>query len=184
MKQKQNHGDLRTSPFDIPPDAVIKLCQQRVSVRENLSTKLSGLLRHESELFVRDIVLENNIFTVSPKTTTVECRELLDVNGYRRAMVVDNFGKLCGVVSHKDLNSGFGKFVGHVMTKRPVTTKLDTPLYVAMSALMHRRVSCLPVTHEGVLIGILTMSDLVLAFQELLRSISKNKYSAELLAQT
>jgi CBS domain-containing protein len=58
--------------------------------------------------------------------------------------------------------------VGHVMTRNPYTVTPSTPLRDAVKLLLDRRFSALPVVEAGALMGILSVTDLLQAFHEML----------------
>ncbi len=100
---------------------------------------------------------------------TVRCRHL---------PVLDERGRVAGVVSQRDLFQsallralGYGSrardqvlssvVVKEVMTEPVLTTTPDTPLAAAARMMSERKVGCLPVVEGTVLVGILTEGDFV-----------------------
>lgn len=98
----------------------------------------------------------------------------------RHLPVLDDAGRLVGIVSQRDLffNAlvralGFGTatrdrvfdsiLVKEVMTEDVITTTPDTPISDAAQVMAERKIGCLPVVDGDALIGILTESDVVAA---------------------
>ena len=100
---------------------------------------------------------------------TVRCRHL---------PVLDEHGRLAGIVSQRDLFQsallralGYGSrardqvlssvVVKEVMTEPVITTTPDTALADAARLMADRKIGCLPVVEQGALVGILTEGDFV-----------------------
>ena len=97
----------------------------------------------------------------------------------RHLPVLDDQGKLVGLVSQRDLFRGaLAQAIGYdrrahrefldsirlKMTKNVVATTPDTPLSEAARMMMERKIGCLPVLEDGCLVGILTEGDFVALF--------------------
>ena len=160
---------------DAPKEAISTTYKKRQAIRNIFRSKLTDMVNGENELLVSHLNLSNNIFSVDPKMAIQECNDSLNQKGYRRAMVVDKRGKLHGVVSKKDIASKSGKIVADVMSSDPKTVSPDTTLQVAISVLMCHRISCLPIVDDEKLVGILTMSDLIVALQVILLAFSEKE---------
>ena len=60
------------------------------------------------------------------------------------------------------------------MTRNPITVKRNTPIIDAVSKLVSRRINCLPVIEEdGTVCGIVTSTDLLKSYQQLLELVRK-----------
>jgi len=98
----------------------------------------------------------------------------------RHLPVVDENGRLAGIVSQRDLffsalvqAMGYGSashdrmlstiFVKEVMTEIVVTTTPETLVTAAAGVMVERKIGCLPVIEGDALIGILSESDIVSA---------------------
>jgi acetoin utilization protein AcuB len=136
-----------------------------------------------SDCHVRDI-MSDSVITVEPSTLLLDAALALRSNSIRHLPVVDN-GQLVGLLTDRDIqrcapyrlipvseegyNAVFANTtVNRIMTREPASVSPETPLLAAMAAMQQGRFGCLPVVENGELVGILTRSDLVDAFQRLL----------------
>lgn len=121
---------------------------------------------------------------VSSKTPVMEAMQLLRKGGYRRLPVVDG-GKVVGIVTDSDLkqasppkahalsvyelNYRLSKLtIREVMTRPVVTVAPDDPVEQASLLMETHNISGLPVVANGELKGMLTISDMLRAFVEML----------------
>jgi CBS domain-containing membrane protein len=131
--------------------------------------------RAEAGLTVGD-VMTRDVRTLGPNDKLAAADELMRVGRFRHVVVVNDEGKLVGVVSHRDIffnalawSLGQGR-VGHekalasvavkeVMRADVVTVRPDQPLGEAGAAMLERKVGCVPVIEDQRLVGILTEGD-------------------------
>ena len=129
-------------------------------VREVLKTKTTGVISIGSEAKVEEAVarlVQNNIGSLP---------------------VVDAHGKLVGVLSERDVLRGlhqrgesFAKLaVGDVMTRDPVTCTPDCDVNEVMGQMSGRHIAKVPVLHDGRLVGIISVGDVIKIQYELLHS--------------
>jgi CBS domain-containing protein len=60
------------------------------------------------------------------------------------------------------------------MTRNPITVKRNTPITDAVSKILAKRINCLPVTDaDGAVCGIVTSTDLLKSYQQLLELVQK-----------
>lgn len=135
------------------------------------------------EYLVRD-VMSTSVITVEPATILLDAALLLRGNSIRHMPVVEN-GQLVGVLTERDVqrcapsrlipitedgyNAVFANAtVGRVMIREPKFVSSSTPLLGAMAIMQQERIGCLPVVDDGLLVGILTRSDLVDTLQRVL----------------
>lgn len=128
--------------------------------------------------------MTRNPVTVSPDTPVPEAREKMKKEKIHRLPVVDKNNKLLGMITEKDIlyaspskatsldvyeiSSLFYKLkVKSVMTKDLITIGPDTPLEDAARILADNKIGGLPVIDKGLLVGIITESDLFHVFLEL-----------------
>ena len=133
----------------------------------------------QSNARVRDL-MTRPVRTLGQNDKLSAADALMKTERIRHLPVVDENGKLAGIVSQRDLffNAlvqalGFGSttqdrmlntlLVKEVMTEKVVTTTPDTLLTDAARVMVDRKIGCLPVIEGGALIGILSESDIVSA---------------------
>ena len=121
----------------------------------------------------------------APDLSVSEALNLMKKEKIRRLPVVDKHGHLAGIVSDKDLLHAspspatslsvweitylLGKIkVEDVMTKKVITVTEDTPVEDAARIMADNKIGGLPVVRDGVVVGIITETDLFKWFQELL----------------
>jgi len=120
-----------------------------------------------------------------PEMPVTEAQALMREKSFRHLPIIDDEGKLVGLVTQRSLLqalpsdvSNFSRFeinyvlakikVSHVMVKEVLTTKEDTAVEEAARIMADQRVGCLPVMREGQLVGIITDNDLFTIMVDLL----------------
>jgi CBS domain-containing membrane protein len=132
----------------------------------------------DKNLSVRDLMTQNVLSCErNQKLSTVD--DIMRLGRLRHVLVVDDEGKLQGVVSQRDLfHSGLLKALGYgthakqqtldsllvkeAMTTEPITTTPDASLQSAACLMADRKIGCLPVLEAGRVVGILTEGDFVM----------------------
>ncbi|MDX9957238.1 MAG: CBS and ACT domain-containing protein [Clostridia bacterium] len=125
--------------------------------------------------------MTKNPVVVSPETTVPEAQALMRREKIHRLPVLDKAGKLIGIVSASDLahasaapTTSLDMYELHyliskmtvetVMTKEVVTITEDLPIEEAARIMADSDISGLPVMRNGVVIGIITESDIFRLF--------------------
>jgi CBS domain-containing protein len=115
---------------------------------------------------------------MTPDPQTVRPTDMLSVaddkirkGRFRRLPVVDEAGKLLGILSDGDLREHVGYLqstrVTAAMVEKPVTISPDATIGAAAELMRWHKIGGLPVAEEdGRLVGIITESDLLLALVE------------------
>lgn len=128
--------------------------------------------------------MTRNPVTAKVDTPVTEAQAVMRREKIHHLPVVDRDGKLVGIVTEKDLLYAspspatslsvyeitylLGKLtVEKVMTKDLITIKEDTPLEDAARIMADNNIGGLPVVRDGMLVGIITESDLFRIFVEL-----------------
>ena len=129
------------------------------------------------DLRVRDVMSENPK-TLGRNDQLSLADDVMRAERIRHLPVLDEDGKLCGIVSQRDMLRGAlaqalgygtaaqGKVlamlrVKEVMTTEVITVPPDAALAEAARSMLERKIGCLPVLEGGRLVGILTESDFV-----------------------
>lgn len=123
--------------------------------------------------------------TIAPDVNIQDALIRMNKDRVRRYPVVDNKGRLVGIVSHSDLmnaspsdatslsvwevNYLLSKIqVKDVMTKEIITVTEDMPIEEAARIMANNKIGGLPVVADGKLVGIITETDLFNIFLEML----------------
>ncbi len=118
------------------------------------------------KLFVKD-GMTKKVITTTPNTPISEIAELLAKNGIKGMPVVDDAGRLVGMVTLTDVlqidpDQRATTKVGSVMTRELITTIPDESLYTAFDKMTSNQIGRLPVVEPGdstKLIGIIARED-------------------------
>ena len=130
-----------------------------------------------TKMLVRDLMTAD-VFTVDRNEALLTAERMMNLGRIRHVVVVDEDGKLAGVLSQRDLfHSGLVKALGYgthavqktldtllvkeVMSTNVLTTRPDTPLSQAAALMFKQKIGCLPVVDGTKLVGILTEADFV-----------------------
>lgn len=122
--------------------------------------------------------MSRDVVTLERNDKLLVADDLMRLGRIRHLPVVDENGKLAGIVSQRDLfHSGLIRALGYgshaqrqaldmVVVKEAmrgdvVTTTPDTPLADAANLMLDRKIGCLVVLDHDQIVGILTESDFV-----------------------
>jgi acetoin utilization protein AcuB len=123
-------------------------------------------------------IMHTDLITVSPQTTLVEAKELVEKEQIDHLLVVDDKKKLVGIVSDRDLKQYWASpatslsknelsyllqkvLVSMVMIKTVVTIPSNSTIERAALVMQQNRISALPVMEDGELAGIITSTDVM-----------------------
>jgi acetoin utilization protein AcuB len=127
-------------------------------------------------MLVQD-VMRSTVVTITPKTTLPQAIRLVQQRGIRHLPVVDN-DKLVGIVSDRDLKLAMASpatslevrelnylldrlAVAEIMTRSVMTIAPMFPMEEAARLMVKEKISALPVTEGGRLVGIVTETDVL-----------------------
>ena len=130
-----------------------------------------------SNLYVRDLMSEK-VHTIEPSEYLEKLYELMEDYHIRHVPVVNANGELEGIVSNRDLvkNALFADgelplsqrqnflesiTVESIMTKDPEVIEPDQKIQDAGNIMLENKISCLPVTENDKVVGIITEADFV-----------------------
>lgn len=126
-------------------------------------------------------VMTGKVVTLSPHHTFNDAANLMNDRHFRHCVIVDGQRKIVGVISDRDILRALArnpnsrsKSLEQIMTRSPVTVKRATPIVEAVSKIVAKRINCLPVVEEdGTVCGIVTSTDLLKSYQQLLEMVRK-----------
>lgn len=154
--------------------------------RIEITTAQNREARNKRELTVSPTcvadIMTTKLVTLSPHHTFGEAVQLMSNCRFRHFLVIDADGRLAGVFSDRDVLRALGRTPGWqaqavsgVMMRYVVTVKPQTPLSVAATEMLTRRINCLPVVGEdGKVCGIITSTDLLRNYQKIQASLETN----------
>jgi acetoin utilization protein AcuB len=109
--------------------------------------------------------------TVEEDELLIRASHKMQTGGFHRLPVVRD-GKLIGIITDRDLREHQGHFehtkVNGVMNENPVTVSPATTLEEAAQIMVKRQFGGLPVVTGGRLVGMITMTDIVTAFLDVM----------------
>jgi acetoin utilization protein AcuB len=127
--------------------------------------------------------MTKNPVTVAPSDTLAHAQEKMRGGGFRQVPVVDN-NRLVGILTDRDIGRrGRHNVVAKVqsaMTTDVITASPDMPIEEATRLLLRQKIGGLPVIERGELVGIISTSDILQAFVDLIAG-AKSQASADSL---
>lgn len=109
-------------------------------------------------------IMQSTLVTVTPETAFPEALRLTRQRGVRHLLVVDH-DRLVGIVSDRDLKGAVGApAMREIMTPDVTTVAPNAPVEEAGRLMVHEKISALPVTLGGRLLGIVTETDVLQLF--------------------
>ena len=132
-------------------------------------------------MYVKD-VMRSEVTTAPLGTAVQEAFEIMRDGGFRHLPILDELGKVVGILSDRDLRSvgaiykdeatGTEDFlvtedstVDKIMITKPFSVTPEDSLSFAIDIFREKRIGCLIVSRGGDLLGILSYLDLLDAFK-------------------
>lgn len=118
--------------------------------------------------------------TVTARSTVEEALELMKINSIRHLPVVDGKKQLKGFLTLANLKqalipSMLGDFtLADMMIKQPITVSPEDDIEIAAQIIYKHKISGLPVTRGRKLVGIITESDILRAFIDMMGLLSSS----------
>jgi CBS domain-containing membrane protein len=129
-----------------------------------------------TDLTVRDL-MSRDVIAARLRDSVSSVRQLMWENGFRHMPVVDDAGRLAGLISQRDLlrfalahpqgskakgpDDAERLLAADVMTESVDTVAPDVDIRDAANHMFYKKLGCLPVIEQDRLVGILTESDFV-----------------------
>jgi len=115
--------------------------------------------------------MTKNPVTVTPEEFLSQAKEKMTAGGFRLLPVM-SAGQLVGILTDRDMRAHVGDLehtkINGVMTEKPLTVSPSTTLENAAQTLLSRKIGGLPVIENGRLVGVITTSDMLRAFLDVL----------------
>lgn len=122
--------------------------------------------------------MNRNLITISPDTSVLKAREIIEQNNITHLPVTDGKARLVGIVTDRDLKEAWASpastlsvyeltyvlqklVVQSIMTKDLITATPDMTVERAARILHDNRIGALPVVDQEKLVGIITTTDLM-----------------------
>lgn len=126
-------------------------------------------------------VMTGKVVTLSPHHGFNDAVHLMSDRHFRHCVVVDSRGKIVGVISDRDIMRALArnpnsrtKALDQIMTRNPITVHRNTPILEAVNKMLAKRINCLPVVEDdGAVCGIVTSTDLLKSYHQLLELVQK-----------
>ena len=113
--------------------------------------------------------------TISARETLSKAKSLMEAGGFRRLPVLDD-GRLVGILTERDLRQYTGYLestrVNAAMSTALVTVTPHNTVEDAARLMLKHKIGGLPIVAEGKLVGIVTTSDLLKAFLNVVKATS------------
>lgn len=131
-----------------------------------------------------ELWMKQNVVTIAPNQNLAAAGALFTEHNFRRLPVVDN-GKLVGIVSPGDIDKAMPSIfdadsedesdfvaentsIASVMTSTVITIPPDASLIEAVALMRRNKIDGLPVVTEGRLVGIISITNILDAFLEIM----------------
>lgn len=112
------------------------------------------------DLKVSDL-MTTSLMTINASEPLSEAKVDMEMGLVHHLPVVDDRGRLVGIVSDRDIiRRSDKKRVCDVMSRDLVTTRPDSPAHLAASMMLEFRIGSVPVVDDdGALVGVVTLTD-------------------------
>jgi CBS domain-containing protein len=124
-----------------------------------METTVSAVLKHKGY----------QVVTVTPRQAVASVVQVLTQHRIGAAPVIDEEGRLVGIISERDIMRGLSEHreavltlpVEQLMTREVMTCSSEEPLVDLMKVMTLQRVRHLPVVRNGTIEGIVSIGDVV-----------------------
>lgn len=126
---------------------------------------------------IHSLMIENPI-TIKPNASVAEAIELMKTNSIRHLPVVATGNKLQGFLTLADLKQGLiPSMLGDIsmddlMIKNPITVSPDDDIEFAAQLIYNHKIGGMPVVKKGRLVGIVTATDMLRTFIDMMGILS------------
>ena len=117
-------------------------------------------------LIVEDILPQDELATMKKGSTVRAYRLIVEQTGHGKFPVVDEEGRLVGIVTAKDVtDADDGDLIDLHMTRQPFAVTLKTPIASAAHQMVWEGVELMPVVQGKKLVGAISRQDVIKALQ-------------------
>jgi acetoin utilization protein AcuB len=144
----------------------------------------AGSTNRSNTMYIKD-VMQSDVTTAPVGTPVQEAFEIMRDGGFRHLPVLDEFGKVAGIVSDRDLSrvgaiykdeaTGTEDFlvtedttVDKIMATNPFVVSPDDPISFAVDIIRDKRIGCLIVSKGSELVGVVSYLDLLSLLKKIL----------------
>ncbi len=146
-----------------PRELLERLFVKRQQMRRLLVRRLGRTSAFDAQV---QHLMSPDVACVDPHTRYPELLQTMAGRRIRHLLVCRKNGPLLGIISDRDVQHRRGATAEAIMTPNPLTVEPQSPVAPAITLMVSRSVSCLPVVSErGAVRGILTTTDLMLSLQ-------------------
>jgi CBS domain-containing protein len=166
QRARKRHDESTPSALPVAPPTPEAIQARAAAKRQQLWRAFVGdrdmLL--QNQVRVRHL-MTRDVLSVSPATSRDEVVKKFQACRVSHLLVYDGCRRLLGVISDRDMLKRQGNTAAEVMTATVVSVTPDTTISSAVSLLIERRISSLPVVENDVVCGVITTTDLLLTLQ-------------------
>lgn len=126
---------------------------------------------------IQSLMIKNPI-TIGPNASVGEAIELMKANSIRHLPVINRGRRLIGFLTLADLKQGLiPSMLGDVslddlMIKNPITVSPDNDIEFAAQLIYNHKIGGMPVVKDGKLVGIVTATDMLRTFIDMMGILS------------
>jgi CBS domain-containing protein len=156
---------------DVPlsPGAFRQLVQKRQQIRRLLARALDMSPGCEPRVHH---LMSNRLATVAPGADVAQVAAIMRDKQIRHLLVRGSRQELLGIISDRDIKERPGRTAAEIMTPDPSVVSPEMEIGPAITLMLNRGISCLPVISRDQLRGVLTSTDLLLSLQCLLQVLA------------
>ncbi|RMG58421.1 MAG: CBS domain-containing protein [Bacteroidetes bacterium] len=123
-------------------------------------------------------IMSTDLFTVQEEDPLDLAMQMMEWHHIHHIPVENARGEVVGILSTAHLLKNYcpdpaAYTAGEIMTPRPITIEADANLQEGIRLMGIHQIGCLPVLHEGKLVGIVTEKDIVRTFGYILEDIAR-----------
>ncbi|WNQ09950.1 DRTGG domain-containing protein [Paenibacillus aurantius] len=179
---KQGASVLITGGFDTSPEAkalanekglpIISSSYDTFTVASMINRAIYDRLIKKKIMLVEDILsAPASVYALKASQKTEDWRKLLEETGHNRFPVVDEWNRVIGMVTSKDMvGAEPEQTIEKRMTRHPITVNLQTSVASAAHLMVWEGIELLPVVDEGrKMIGVISRKDVLKVLQYIQR---------------